>query len=421
MEHEHSNYPVYLTRVLIVRGFMLAAFTLLIAYGLQIGEDHLNLPVLAGLIVLWAIAGIPLLRKRKTSVPAHWLAWHILVDVLTLTLLLYFIGGYSNPLVSFYLFPELIAALMLSPRKAWWVGGIVIIFYTLLMRFYVPLSLFGNSDMMANGGFHLHLLGMWLTFVFSVAVIISVVARMAEQQLQYEQQSSEMRQKNLRDRGFVTLGAQAASDAHEMGTPLNTILLLLEELKADAQQPQHHTLDLMRRQVLHCRDVLKRLSQRARNLSESVPESTPLHLFLAETVALWRNLHPTMLVETPSTSMPSPTIAADPMLAQVLFVVLDNAMEASARQTRITTTWDHENVRVDIEDDGTGFEQDTMHQLGNMPLSSKSDGQGMGLYVAAFIMQQIDGNIDFLNKQGNGACIRLIWSLSPPTVRTVFP
>jgi len=410
LKHEFNNYGIYLKRILIVRCFILAAFTLLIVYGIYGEEKNLNLPWILGIMLSWIAMSILFLRRKNTPISETGLLWHILADVLAMTGLLYFTGGYTNPLISCYLFPVLIAGLTLSRRMVWLIGTIVILAYILLFRFYIPLPLLENTSTMASEGFHFHLLGMWLTFLLSVWLIISVLVHMVEERRLHEQQLAEIRQKALHNKEFVALGAQAAFDAHEMGTPINTLLLLLEELDVNGGKTEQQTVALMQQQLLHCRNILQRLSQRARILSHMHTESAPLHLFLSRTAAQWVNLHPTIQVTIPAVKIDSPSIEADPTLAQVLFILLDNAMEANATRIDMRATWDNETVSVQVEDNGYGFKEGDLKMAGHYLLTSKSHGQGMGLYLARFIMQEMGGKIYFSNTQGSGACVHITWA-----------
>ncbi len=60
----------------------------------------------------------------------------------------------------------------------------------------------------------------------------------------------------------MLLASQAASTAHELGSPLTTLKILTRELRLQAQDEQTQAdLDLMHQQIELCKDKLKQLSQ----------------------------------------------------------------------------------------------------------------------------------------------------------------
>ncbi|MFX8601177.1 histidine kinase dimerization/phospho-acceptor domain-containing protein, partial [Acinetobacter baumannii] len=67
-----------------------------------------------------------------------------------------------------------------------------------------------------------------------------------------------------REQRLAALGALAAAAAHELGTPLGTIQLVVKELLADAPPDSDHAedLQLLASQTRRCREILARLSRR---------------------------------------------------------------------------------------------------------------------------------------------------------------
>jgi two-component system sensor histidine kinase RegB len=63
----------------------------------------------------------------------------LVIDVGVLALLLYFAGGSSNPFVSLFLLPPMLAAVMLPAAYAWGMAGLTLSAYTFLMFWKLPL------------------------------------------------------------------------------------------------------------------------------------------------------------------------------------------------------------------------------------------------------------------------------------------
>ena len=99
-------------------------------------------------------------------------------------MLLYYSGGSTNPFISLFLLPLVIAAATLPHGYSWAMTGITTVCYTLLMKYYIPLPMkhgaeresmpgMDMSDMEMNGmdmagsmptdsAFNLHVIGMWM-------------------------------------------------------------------------------------------------------------------------------------------------------------------------------------------------------------------------------------------------------------------
>ncbi|MDQ6950998.1 MAG: HAMP domain-containing sensor histidine kinase [Mariprofundales bacterium] len=410
----HGRFTQYTARLLLARGVMLVAFSLLIGYALLLLKAHaLNQPVLAVLFLLYLAGSIPPLwsvyRQQRTS--ARQLFQQLLLDISLLSALLYFTGGYTNPLISFYLFPVLMAGIALSRHHAWLVGGLAILAYTLLMHYYQPLLPMMQPSL--HDGFQLHLLGMWLTFVLSVLLLVGVVVRISEQRREHEQQLADWQQRSIRGRSMVALGAQAASDSHELSTPINSLMLLLTELERPRtdhapDQEAAATMQVMQQQLNRCRQVLARLGKRAVELSSTEPEVVPLTQLVEQSVAKWRNLFPDIRVEIKTEARGAPPqIIADPMLEQTLFVLFDNSVDAGASCIHLRVAWDATQAAMTVWDNGSGFIESLLKSVGDEPLTTKAHGKGLGLYLAHFVMDQMRGSVAISNRTEGGACVQL--------------
>ncbi len=385
-------------RLLAIRAAMLAAFAALMLWIAHAGgAPHWAMLALAALV--WVAAS-----AAPDRLPA---AAHPALDTLVLTLLLHATGGHANPLVAFYLFPVLIAGLTLPRRAAAAIGLGVILAYGLLARWHDPLPFM--QAMAADGaGFRLHLLGMWLTFVLVIVMLLTVVVRMSEDRRQHELTLAALRQQALRDRNMAALGAQAASDAHELGTPINTMLMMLDEWRA-APDADAARIRRMEDQLAHCRRVLARLARRAQSLAAAMPVEACETI--RETIAQWRNLHPDVRVDFEAEQAAEAALApVHAPLEQALFILLDNAREAGASRIRLHLAAAADGMlTLTCEDNGAGFAPELLAHIGARPVSGKPDGKGLGLYLLAHLLESAGGALEAGNRQdgARGALVRI--------------
>ena len=394
--HRHRFY------LLILRGLFLALFSALAAWLAVKAPHQVSESALAMLLGGWAVASLPLLPARASDGRNSPLP-HLLLDAMALSALLYFTGGYANPLVSLYLFPVLIAGLTLPPHRAWIVGGLVIAGYSWLIPFHRPLPVLHESTQ----GFHLHLLGMWLTFVMTVIMLLTVVVRMSEERRRREAQMSTLRQGAIRDRNMLALGAQAASDAHELGTPINSLMLLLDQWRPDElDNDARARISHMREQLMHCRDVLARLSRRANALCAPHAAALSAEEMLGNAVHQWCNLHPDLCVHTEIRGETSHA-APDTLLEQAVFILLDNAVEAGANHAWVRLEGSEAILRLTVEDDGPGFDASLLRHAAASPMSTRGSGKGLGLYLLRYLTEYIHGSFILGNRENGGARIQL--------------
>ncbi len=396
MRSIHAHHARQLRRLLPIRAAMLAAFAALMLWIARSGgAPHWAMLALAAMI--WAAASL-----APEKIPA---AGHPALDTFVLTLLLHATGGYANPLIAFYLFPVLIAGLTLPRRAAAGIGLAVLLAYSLLIRWHDPLPFM--QDMAASGaGFRLHLLGMWLTFALVVVMLLTVVVRMSEDRRQHELALAALRQQALRDRNMAALGAQSASDAHELGTPINTMLMLLDEWRA-APDANAERIQRMDDQLAHCRRVLARLGRRAQSLAAAGPVDA--REAIGESIAQWRNLHPGPRVDFEAQADAESALAApDAPLEQAVFILLDNALEAGATRIRMRLLAAGGMLELTCEDNGAGFPPDLPPRIGASPVSGKPEGKGLGLYLLAHLLENAGGALEAANRRdARGAILRI--------------
>ena len=193
-----------------VRGLFL--FT--VCFALAVSYWQLSLK-LAYAPMLWVISGLTLINaatllqlRRNPHTAAAPFIGQLLIDILGITLLLYFSGGADNPFVSYYLVPLCIAAATLNWRAAWPLMLFSLACYTLLFFYRIPLPDLaphaahgGHAAHMSTSGngFSAHTVGMWFNFLISAALITFFVVRMAESLRQQNETLTQLKEDRLRD------------------------------------------------------------------------------------------------------------------------------------------------------------------------------------------------------------------------------
>lgn len=392
-----------LRRLVRVRWIAIALVALLAAAApVLLGIPLPRWPLFAVITVTAALNAVVHLRLRAaaSAAPGELLS-QLLVDIAALSALVFFSGGATNPLVSLLLPPVAIAALALPARGVAVVAGAAITAYSLLMLFYVPLPL---DD--ANRAARLHLLGMWLTFALSTALIAWFVVRMTTLIRARDAELATAREQALRDERVMAIGTLAAGAAHELGTPLATMALLAGELAEDTALPEPARKDaaLMRTQIAACKEIITGLSRRAGAERLENPALLPADRWLDALRQRWHALRPAAASSLAvANALPAPRLLADPRLEQAVLNLLNNAASASDQPIEILLGWSDGRISIDVRDHGPGFPEAVLSQGGSVPFPAHESGSGIGLMLTRVAVEQTGGRLLLENPPGGGA------------------
>ncbi len=361
---------------------------------------HLPLPAMIMVIGLEAVFNALTWWRMSSARPETnlELVGQLWVDLCALSGLLFLSGGTTNPFVSLYLPGLAIAAAVLPWTHMIWLALFAMLCYVALGFDSVPL----NMDNPANV-FEYYRAGMWINFMVSVGLIAWFVARMSNALRQNDAALGEAQQRLLRDERAVALGVQAATVAHEMGTPLSTIAMLTEELRESARTDKGLALyaadlDLLDKQMTLCTSALARLRSRA---SVSSPREK-LDEWIAGFGEQWQLRHPQAKLERSAAPSVGTWVDDTTAVGQILTILLDNAARVSRDSVRLQTTVADGFVKFEVLDSGPGIAPGLRAQLGAAPVDSTQGGHGVGLYLAFTAATRLGGSIELLDGEPRG-------------------
>ena len=321
------------------------------------------------------------------------------VDVFALTILLFYSGGSTNPFISLFLLPLVITASTLPQLYAWGMAIITVGCYTLLMFNYIPLP-----HNLGEGAFNMHVLGMWAGFMISATVVAYFVAKMAQEVRARDEMLARVREEILRNERIVALGTQAAGAAHEMGTPLSTMAVVIGELRHDIVgiAPElRDRLTILDEQVRGCKRILDKIMVNAQDTGAVA--SRPADKLMADVLDEWQLLRPTAQYKFISSSEPpAPCINVDMTLRAALMNLLNNAADASPGGIKISSRWDAANFILEIHDQGSGLSTEAELKAGSAFFTTKTEGRGLGLFLANATIERMGGTVHLFNRVTSG-------------------
>jgi two-component system sensor histidine kinase RegB len=387
----HNLYRLSLIRAVVIFGQCLALiyFSLVKPLGLATAEIAWVLAIYASISVATANRG-----RFKITITNKEFFIHLLVDIIFFSILLYFSGGASNPFISYYLIPISIAAITLPRFYTISIAFIALAGYSLLLNYYIPVIAIAPSHMgHTMAGNNLHVLGMWANFAISAAIISYFVSQIASELESQQKKIAEHREQQLENEQLLAIGTLAAGTAHELGTPLNTMRLLVDEMQL--QQTTNNDIDLLSQQIDQCKITLKQLQSTANESSANQYTNQTLHSYFDQLIERWQLMRPELnsRVSYVKSDYPAPEIRFHPTIAQSILNLLNNAADASPSEVEVSISWSETEVIICIKDFGEGFEKPKSKNENQPFLSSKTDGLGLGLFLSQNTVTRFGGSI----------------------------
>jgi len=404
-----NNNAINLYRLIWLRFIVIGGEAAAIIYGvteLELVLPIYNLSVLLGFFTVVNV--LTLIRLRiwpgvQSSVSQFELFIQLILDVLALTVLLYYTGGSTNPFAPLYLLPLTLTAATLPGRYTWSMLVVTVICYSILLFHYVDLpQMHGSHD----HGFRLHVLGMWLGFLLSAVLIAGFITHMAATVKKQDKKISDLREKELRHEQVLALGTLAAGAAHELGTPLSTMAIMLKDIEPDSNIDQQDLLTL-REQVDRCRNILGSISESAGTTRAVSGSEVSLDSHLTSLIDTWQSERGIKAKTNVSGSQPAPRIVADQTLDQSLLNILNNAADASVNDVEVTATWNENSLTFEVADRGSGLAPEIIGKTGSTIDSTKQDGLGLGLFLTYSTLERLGGSVHLLNREGGGVVCRV--------------
>ncbi len=413
----HANATLSLTasaanlrRLLIIRLILIGCLAAALGYAeQQLDKSGLLHPV------HWLVLGFYVLISSLTywRLQQQWPVsdqeyfGQLCLDLLLISLLLYFSGGASNPFVSFYLVPLCISSAILPWRYTWVIAGLSMLAYSLMLFYFQPLpTTIESHNHHGDNSFNQHILGMWVNFTLSAGLITYFVVKMASALRQQESALAIKHEDELRDEQILAVATLAAGTAHELGTPLATMSILLEEMEQEYRQPPplNDDIQLLKQQLSNCKQILQGLVSTAESHSHGQRQQVAADLYLKKLLEHWQVTRPdsSYKLHIQQTGA-APLLNVDSTLNQAVCNLLNNAADACHRDIEIALQWQDRQLRITIRDHGPGIALETAEQLGKPFISTKGKGLGLGLFLSHATVNRYGGSIE-LNNHPEGGC-----------------
>ncbi|CAN5132137.1 ATP-binding protein [soil metagenome] len=361
------------------------------------------LAVLAALVALnvtslmWLRAGRPITNAALFAA--------LLLDVAALSAQLYLSGGATNPFVSLFLLQVVLGSVLLDRWSSWALVVATSIAFAILTSFYQPIALPAEFD---RSLFALHVQGMLVCFVLVAVLLVMFIARINGNLRAQDAYLADVRQQAVEEEHIVRIGMLASGAAHELGTPLSSLSVILGDWRrigAIASDPDLvRDVEDMQAEVQRCKAIVTSILMSSGDPRGEESAATTVRGLSDRVIADWsaaRDFACARYVDRFGDDMP---IVSDVVLQQAVFNLLDNAAEASPGGIDIDLARADDMLMLTVRDQGPGFPPEQLANLGKPYNSSKPElGRGLGLFLVGNVARKLGGTLSAHNRAGGGA------------------
>ena len=399
-----------------------ALITLYYGFPLNVGSCLILIALSAWLNVFLSIR-YPARHRLSTS-----FAFGLLVyDVLQLAALLYFTGGIENPFSVLLVAPVTVAAATLPPRYTIALGGIVVIAGALLINHHYPLPWYDGLRFELPRDYKI---GALIALIASMAFMAFYTWRLNKEAQQMSAALAATDMVLASEQRLHALDGLAAAAAHELGTPLSTIVLVAKELEHELgpESRFRDDLQLLHSQAKRCREILQKLTRKP-------DEQDPMHASISVVELLEEASLPhraagkrIIISASPFPGVDEAAVAEPvghrrPGVIYGLSNLIENAVSFAASEVHLTARWNAHHVGFTIVDNGPGFAPELMDNIGEPYVTSRRyedrgdkghSGLGLGLFIAKTLLERSGATVTFSNQPSHqkGATVQVSWPRS---------
>jgi two-component system, sensor histidine kinase RegB len=395
------------------------ATILLVQFTLGIQLPIVEMLTLLGLLAVFNLASA---MRTRLALPVREgeLFAGLLVDVAVLTGQLHYSGGIANPFIFLYLLQVAVATVLLRPRHVWAIVAATSLCFVALTEWRRPLPL---GDLGAPGLSADYIGGLLLCFLLNASLLAIFIGRINANLRQRDASLAQLRQRAAEEEHIVRMGLLASGAAHELGTPLATLSVILGDwarMAPFAAEPElREEIEEMQRQIERCKTIVSGILTSAGETRADAPVEMMLHDFLDAVVAGWRRTRGGAALHYERDGVPDLPIISDTALRQMIDNVLDNAFEAApGAPLRLVAGCVDGMLTLRVQDRGPGFTDEVLERFGTPYNTSKDQpGRGLGLFLAFNVARTLGGAIVAHNLPQGGAEVAItlpLAALTPP-------
>jgi two-component system sensor histidine kinase RegB len=343
----------------------------------------------------------------------------LVMDMLSLTTLLFTTGGPNNPFYLFFFVNLSLCALMLNRRWAWAINLLTIVCFAGLMFEHYDIEHLdlGLGTIRSRQDVSLAHVGILAAFATCSSVIVYFMTRLTDELREQQQHVRQAQTVRANSDKIEALGTLAAGTAHELATPLSTIAIVARDVEqAFEENPPDfpgakdviEDVHLIRSQLDRCRAILDRMASHAGEaIGEPIQPATVADLsnLLLEGLRGRGRVQLTLDEAAHTETLNIPLMG----LSQAMRGLVQNALDAdrSDRSIRVSVERLEQDWEWKIRDQGPGMSAAELSRVSEPFYTTKPPGEGMGLgvFLAKNVIRRLGGAVEFESASGEGTCV----------------
>ena len=352
-----------------------------------------------------------LVRRGNKVLSENQIFYFLFFDILQISCLIAINGGYTNPFIFIILAPLAISATYLSLDKILMIVSLALVCFAIIFNTYIELP--ENIRPILNDNYSLGIMiSLFTSSIFMVFYLYYFSLNYKKTQVAYQLASNQLQN----EKELLKVGGLAAAAVHELGTPLNTINLIVNGFEKDKSLTKKYEqdIDTLKDQLERCKEILKELSTnpQSKEISSEINDMS-LDAFVQSLAEKHQKNYNRINMEYRSDeNSKNITVSITPELNIAMTNIINNALSFATKQIIVISEVFSDYYTIKIKDDGPGFDKKFIANFGKPFYSTRSNNtlnMGLGLFITKQMIENLKGNVEVLNN--NGAEVILKWKI----------
>ena len=374
---------------------------------------NIQIPFFETLVIIFFSVGLNFysyFEERKNKSISNIKAFSFLLfDTLQLGFLLFLTGGIINPFSILILAPVITSASYLPALMTVVLSAISISIIIILNFYFIRLDLGAEFYLPEIYSF-----GLVASLIITVIFIAIYAYLFASSSRKISNALSVSKLQILNQKKMTEVGSLSAAAAHELGTPLNTIFLIINDLLKEKILIDNKNIAkdiiLLKSQAERCKEILQRFSKNPLKLKDKFLEKVKITDLIKINFEKFNKNKKLIIKETLTDDEPEIVFKDEIMYA--LGNIIQNAILYSKTYVTAEISYNNLNVKIMIVDDGDGFSKDIVDKLGEPYISKNNQGMGLGIFIAKNLIENMGGSINFYNSKEDNAIVEIVFDNS---------
>ena len=393
--------------------FVGQALTLGITYNLVKVDNAIIIAsaLIAGSLLISNTFTYYLIRRGNKVLSENQIFYFLFFDILQISCLIAINGGYTNPFIFIILAPLAISATYLSLDKILMIVSLALVCFAIIFNTYIELP--ENIRPILNDNYSLGIMtSLFTSSIFMVFYLYYFSLNYKKTQAAYQLASNQLQN----EKELLKVGGLAAAAVHELGTPLNTINLVVNDFEKDESLIKKYgqDIDTLKEQLERCKEILKELSTnpQSKEISSEINDMS-LDAFVQSLAEKYQKNYNRINMEYRSDeNSKNITVSITPELNIAMTNIINNALSFATKQIIVISEAFSDYYIIKIKDDGPGFDKKFIANFGKPFYSTRSNNtlnMGLGLFITKQMIENLKGDVEVVNN--NGAEVILKWKI----------